>query len=54
MGPGFTTVDGSRKTDVGRPTIEEASRLEGRHDGVAKGKGIRLYLVFLYLYLRTF
>ena len=44
MDPGFTTVGGSRKTDVGSPTIKEAARLEGGHDRVAKGKGVRLNL----------
>jgi len=44
MGPGFTSVGGSCKPNVGSSTIEEAARLEGSHDGVAKGKGVWLNL----------
>src|SRR5437764_14622181 len=42
MGPGFTSVGGSCKPDVGSSTIEETADLEGSNDGVAKGKGVRL------------
>jgi hypothetical protein len=47
MGPGFTSVGGGRKTDVGCSTIEETAGLEGSNDGVAKGKGVRLNLRFV-------
>ncbi|TMD57220.1 MAG: hypothetical protein E6I93_03305 [Chloroflexi bacterium] len=44
FGPGFAGIGRSRKTNVGCSTIEETARLEGGHDGVAKGKGVRLDL----------
>ncbi len=44
MGPGSTTIGGSRKTDVGSSSIEETARLEGRNDCGAKGKGVRFDL----------
>jgi len=44
VGPGFTSIGGSRKTDVGSAAIEEASNLEGGNNCVAKGKSVRLDL----------
>ena len=44
MGPGFTSVGGSCKPDVGSSTIEKAAGLESSNDGVAKGKGVGLNL----------
>src|SRR5258708_3401974 len=40
--PGLSAIRGSRKTDVRSSTIKEAANLKCGHDGVAKGKGVRL------------
>src|SRR5712692_8436568 len=35
------TIGGGGEPNVGSPTVKEAAHLEGGHEGVAKGKGIR-------------
>ena len=47
MCPCPPTIDGSCPPDVGSSTFKKAARFEGRHDRVAKGKGIRLDFGFV-------